>query len=590
MKKKIKSIIMTVLALCVCISVTGCADEVEKVEDSPVESKVETIEVSPIGLVEAMTCPESCDAGKFGYYCSEGSYGIYFSAKEHDEVYLLETEGGRSVETTASESEIYGRDNTPWNYDTELEHGTDEDGDGYISFTISVYVGDGYEPVSIIKGKKDENIDNSNSAEQQTADSKSETEIEAESESEQYINPKTEASFEVLNTCYNLKKESYGEVTSFEECEFVSGITKAFNSNGKIVFTEGTYSDKRGYLYDIETKEATVYDLSPFVSGDVYYSEGNFYCLNTSDKTLKKMDSEGNITQVELPSDYLGKIYILNNGTVLICSEYEDDYIIISNDFNSVQNLPKPQVTKAHGIVEDSNAAIIVGSYGTKIFAGVDYSNHLYCFDTDTFTWNETDIFYDYKTNCYFSGKYGVILNESKDSYSFYNLETFEVIDTPDITGNKRLLSVFTEDENLIDLASIEEANNTTAEEKEILKKLVSNALSDIYSLTDEQWDMVYDQIPLSSDWSLLTQFIIGNTSYSNDDYLTGVYERHFYTVSFSDNNKVPKLVQYLDDTKYPSATSCMIDHEKCVYKDSYGIFIHNLETGDEETVLLFNQ
>ncbi|HAJ97273.1 MAG TPA: hypothetical protein DCO72_06010 [Ruminococcus sp.] len=114
---------------------------------------IETLEVNPIGLMDAMTCPESCSAGKFGFYLCDGAYGVYFSGKEYDKVYLLETENGKGIETTADEGNIYGRDKTPWDYDTEIE-GIDSDGDGYVTFTISVYTGDGYQPVTIVKGKK----------------------------------------------------------------------------------------------------------------------------------------------------------------------------------------------------------------------------------------------------------------------------------------------------------------------------------------------------------------------------------------------------------------------------------------------------
>ncbi len=437
-----------------------------------------------------------------------------------------------------------------------------------------------------------------NSVNNESADS----EVVAESDLNQYINPKTKASFDVLNTYYDLKKESHSGATSFKECEFVYGSVKAYNCNEAIVFTERDSDGYKCYIYNIETGEATYYDVSSYVSyiDGIYYSEGNLYFLDRNDydsPKLQRIDSEGNTTQVALPDYDIDKVYILNNGTAILHSsydrDYQYDYLVVSSDFGSMQLWSRPQVVKQHGIAEDGEVKSIVGSYGTKIFASVNDIDNLYCFDTDTFTWTETDIFYADGITCDFLGKYAVVLSENKDSFIFYDLETLEKVDIPDITDNQRLVSVLLNGDGSLDLSAIESSSNMTEEEIDIFERLCSDTLSDVYSITDEQWDMLYKQLgdglmDLEADWSILDALVIGNTYYSDDGYLTGVYNRYYYSISFTDPDKVPKVVQYSDESVYPSAASCMIDHNRCIYKDSYGIFIQNLETGEEETVVIF--
>ena len=112
-----------------------------------------TIKISDDGISDAMTCPHECKAGYVGFsQYTDKSGELYFSGENHAEVYLIESEDRKSSETTASESEIYERDNSQYNYDTYLL-GEDADGDGYIEFTISVFDGSEYDKVCTIKCK-----------------------------------------------------------------------------------------------------------------------------------------------------------------------------------------------------------------------------------------------------------------------------------------------------------------------------------------------------------------------------------------------------------------------------------------------------
>lgn len=112
-----------------------------------------TLKISNDGDFGAMECKHKCKAGNVGFsQYTETSGSLYFSGKDHTEVYLIESEDGNSSETIAEESEIYGRDNSGYNYDTHLL-GDDEDGDGYIEYTISKFNGSDYDKICKIKCK-----------------------------------------------------------------------------------------------------------------------------------------------------------------------------------------------------------------------------------------------------------------------------------------------------------------------------------------------------------------------------------------------------------------------------------------------------
>lgn len=110
-----------------------------------------TLKISDDGMVSAMKCKHECKAGYVGFsQYTQTSGKLFFSGESHAEVYLIESEDRKSAETTAAESEIYERDNSEYNYDTELL-GEDENGDGYVEYTISVFNGSDYDKVCTIK-------------------------------------------------------------------------------------------------------------------------------------------------------------------------------------------------------------------------------------------------------------------------------------------------------------------------------------------------------------------------------------------------------------------------------------------------------
>ncbi len=111
-----------------------------------------TLKLEAEAQMIAMQCKHECDAGYVGFMGERGSYCLYFKAADHSIVYLVESEDGKSKETTASESEIFGRENGGYNFDTDV-FGKDVDGDGYVEFTISEYTGFGYEEVCTILGE-----------------------------------------------------------------------------------------------------------------------------------------------------------------------------------------------------------------------------------------------------------------------------------------------------------------------------------------------------------------------------------------------------------------------------------------------------
>lgn len=106
-----------------------------------------TIMLDNEDIAVSMTCRNKCEAGYVGY-----SYGtLYFKATDHTILYLIESENGSSVTTTAEESEIYGRTSV-YDYDGKLT-GADSNNDGYVEFTISEYNGYGFDKVCTIKCK-----------------------------------------------------------------------------------------------------------------------------------------------------------------------------------------------------------------------------------------------------------------------------------------------------------------------------------------------------------------------------------------------------------------------------------------------------
>lgn len=100
-------------------------------------------------IMIAMRCENECKAGYVGY-----SYGtLYFKADDYTTVYLMESEDGNSVTTTAEEGDIYGRAEG-YDYDGKLM-GADSDSDGYIEFTISKFDGEEYDKVCTVRCKQD---------------------------------------------------------------------------------------------------------------------------------------------------------------------------------------------------------------------------------------------------------------------------------------------------------------------------------------------------------------------------------------------------------------------------------------------------
>ncbi len=106
--------------------------------------------------IKATKCSYKCKAGKVGFSsASETSGTLYFSAKDENKVYKIESEDNQETETTTAESKIYGRDDNGsslFKYDTKLS-GEDTNGNGYVEYTISVYNGRKYKKVCTIKGK-----------------------------------------------------------------------------------------------------------------------------------------------------------------------------------------------------------------------------------------------------------------------------------------------------------------------------------------------------------------------------------------------------------------------------------------------------
>lgn len=114
---------------------------------------VSTIEISDDDIAGAMECRHECEAGRVGFsQYTDTSGTLYFSAKEHAKVYLVESEDGRSSEVTAGDSEALDRENSRFNYDTDL-NGEDKNGDGYVEYTISIFNGSDYDEICKIKCK-----------------------------------------------------------------------------------------------------------------------------------------------------------------------------------------------------------------------------------------------------------------------------------------------------------------------------------------------------------------------------------------------------------------------------------------------------
>ena len=99
-------------------------------------------------LMESRKCNHECEAGHVGFYCydKETVCIFYFTANADGNVYLIESEDGKRVETTAQNKE------SVYDYDADLES-EDTNGDGYIDFVISKYTGSDYEKVCTVKCK-----------------------------------------------------------------------------------------------------------------------------------------------------------------------------------------------------------------------------------------------------------------------------------------------------------------------------------------------------------------------------------------------------------------------------------------------------
>ena len=196
--------------------------------------------------------------------------------------------------------------------------------------------------------------------------------------------------------------------------------------DGKIYFSQGTplYKDDTIFTLDLETNviDEVYHSSSTFVYWG--YCNGNIYIVEDNDNgMLKKIDSNGNLLQsCEIDHNY----YHIDNlvptyDGIVFYKNRSGKYCMISEDFNTISELPYPQKTIEHGLTENIKDCYINGYYKGNLYMTAD--KKLYKLNLNTLQWSNPNApnTYAYGTNrC--AGKYML------SRFTVYDMEKDEEI------------------------------------------------------------------------------------------------------------------------------------------------------------------
>lgn len=213
--------------------------------------------------------------------------------------------------------------------------------------------------------------------------------------------PEKNKSDEDLFSYYDALNEEYNKYGRMYPVPCSIGYTIV---PGKIIYVDPeVYSNREPEyavkVFDVSQKSiiAEFGNIEPVHAGDdyskYYYSDVNGgYIYTAGSKDLEKRELNGNIV-AELETEWGERlIKVVEDGTVF--SAIGDQYYIYSSDWKSKSEIPLLQADAEHGLKVDIPNYEIRAKYKNKIYVytlGAAEFSGIYCFDTDTNTWEKTE-------------------------------------------------------------------------------------------------------------------------------------------------------------------------------------------------------
>lgn len=280
-------------------------------------------------------------------------------------------------------------------------------------------------------------------------DTAAETTEEEAAETELEDLPPDESLFEYYDLL-NEEFEKYGVTSPMAEYK----INKYFSSNEQTIviygFKEETVSSRwvgdytvdvdTKFTYDIENKtrysntidsdrhdKVVCNDNAYYTNTSSWWSNRNIYVCKYDGTSLPMIGGfEFNGDELWDSTGYLNSIFSQPDGTVFLSfsREYnlERIYLMVSPDYETLTQLPKPTIEVEHGFTETRDYDILA-CYNNMLFVNADDIGFC-CIDANNLTWEKLnfDLGGEAAFDCKSVGRYLLF------KYTIYDMETKEVV------------------------------------------------------------------------------------------------------------------------------------------------------------------
>ena len=251
------------------------------------------------------------------------------------------------------------------------------------------------------------------------------------------------AYYQLLNQGYKTGQYSFGSDPYSSNDIDVTNV--GIGVDGNVYFN---VDHRYIYKYSIETNELMpLYIYSPqegslirwaYCNGYVYYITKPFM---DNDATLYRIDSDGNNRRTfTFNSTIIDHLMFCDDGKVTLQGGEQDDethrwkyHAILSSDFNSLEEIPLPQIAVEHGLSQTVSSFSLFSYYNNKIYASVD--GKLAFYDINTSSWTNTEFEYGSNTMVDRYGSIAIIPNyvnsNNVDVKALYDMKADKIIAAP---------------------------------------------------------------------------------------------------------------------------------------------------------------
>ena len=202
------------------------------------------------------------------------------------------------------------------------------------------------------------------------------------------------------------------------------------------------------YKYNITTNELMpLYIYSPQEGSLIRwaYCNGNIFYLTKpfmdNDATLHRIDSDGNNKKTcTLNFNVVDYFIFCDDGKVIFQGGGQDDetrgwkyHAILSADFNSLEEIPLPQISVEHGLAQTVSSFSLFSYYDNKIYASVN--SKLSFYNINTSSWTNTEFEYGSNTMVNRYGSIAIVPNrvnsKNVDVTALYDMNSDKIIAAP---------------------------------------------------------------------------------------------------------------------------------------------------------------